>query len=126
MSGLLEGVSMKIPRPTPYRDLDLGRRLRDDGMARALGGADDEYETYKDAYRREFEAAVLRGLPFVSEDITERIGMPPPGKSNAIGALFNACKRTELGRQLEVVGWVQMQRPGAHARLTRQYQRLHS
>lgn len=113
----------RVVKRIPREDVEAGRRLRDAGMAQALSGEDAEYTAYKEAYRAEFDRLARSGRPFFSDDIVREVGMPPAGRSNVIGALFNAALRSSLGRELEIVDWVQMRRPGAHARRTPQYAR---
>lgn len=77
------------------RSVPVGERRKQDGMDRVLFGLSDEY-------RIKF-CAVVEGLPkgheFTVENITEIVGRPPEGKSNAVGALISGCGRRGLIRR---------------------------
>lgn len=78
-------------------DLLVGRKLRDEGMAKAE-------QATREQYRSEFYATVERlaatGEPFTSEDVINLIGLPSgsPGlhRNNAVGALMQGCARRKI------------------------------
>jgi hypothetical protein len=92
-----------------------GVQRRDAGMALAVAHSP---ESYREVYAEEFERVLQRGEPFCSDQIVRVVGISP--NPNAVGGIFNGLLRANKGR-IVTAGTAQMERPGAHARLTRLY-----
>jgi hypothetical protein len=111
------GYTSEHPGCPGARNLEEGKRLRDEGIASVSSNTSEEY-------KREFAALVGAWLTerrdWTSEDVTARIGFPPQTHPSAIGALtrgmavrFGAIKvgRTKAQRaichaaELTIWGW---------------------
>lgn len=106
----------------PVSGLDEGRRLRDEGMDRAIGGGDDAAEVWKRRFREVFRTHLVSGEDFCSDHLIDEIGMPPmrldgSGRPNLVGAIFNGEVR-RAGASIAQDGWAPMTRAKAHARRT--------
>lgn len=76
-------------------------------------------------YRQRF-GEIVKGLPtgykFTVENITQIIGRPPDGKSNAVGPLISGCARKGL---IKRTGFMRKaQRPGMNATELSEWVRL--
>lgn len=91
-------------------DLKAGQRRRDEGMARALERADDDWREALRAVAIEIIEATGR---VCADDVTARIGLPPPPASrNCVGAALRAVAKKQ--------GWLKIgthnsERPERHA-----------
>tara|TARA_R110000764_G_scaffold14411_3_gene41143 strand:- start:222 stop:524 length:303 start_codon:yes stop_codon:yes gene_type:complete len=99
--------------------MSTGAQLRDLGIAQVLKHDDDwaMVSTVKFSFWLEHIAPV----EFCIEDFrtyAESTGMPMPHHPNAWGAISKRFKKL-----IRTVGYTQSQRPSAHSRLTRTYQR---
>jgi hypothetical protein len=102
---------------TGQESLELGRTLRDVGIAQAeeavAGGR------WRPWARVALGTLASTGRPFNAdhlEQMREKDGAPEPESRMAVGGLFNAAARAGV---IERTGqWVQMTSPGAHARMT--------
>lgn len=82
--------------PNKISQLIEGQDLKEQGQAKALAHAADEW---KAAFAAEGERIALLGFSFTSERIVEVVGNPPNGSRNAIGAAMSALvKRLKLKR----------------------------
>ena len=102
---------------TGQETLDLGRALRDVGMAQA---AEHAGPTFREWAAGHILSLALAGDTFTSDDLEHAIEHAPdgvrPDSRNAIGAAFNAARRRG---DIRPVGYVQSERPEAHARVIR-------
>jgi len=89
-------------------DLPEGRRLRDEGMARA-GEAEDRAGRWREAALRWVEV-LAAGEDFTAEDVREAVG--DPVRPNAMGAVFNTARRHGL---IVLVGLTTARRSPRHA-----------
>lgn len=97
------------------RDLDSGRRLRDDGVRQASANTWGPWRVKAEAEVRRLAAT---GKPFSSDDVLEAVGEPPLSSKNATPAVMRtAASRGEIRR----VGSVQSRRPAARARWISQW-----
>lgn len=92
----------------PY-DLAEGERLRDEALAKVQENAELEYRA---AFARIVADFARMGRSFTSEDVTARIGMPPSGSPNAVGALTRAAA---MRHGFVKVGRTKAQRTNQHA-----------
>lgn len=106
-------IRMFEPGAGQGRDLEHGRELRERGMAHT-----EETQAFLNpTWAKRFDAEVVRlaltRIPFTSEDVTSRVGLPPSGSSSAVGARINAAA------QRKVISWTgqmrQAERPNQHA-----------
>ena len=72
----------------------LGLELKEHGMEQARQAYD--VQTWKARFAETVEEIAARGLPFTSEDVLARIGLPREAKmnaNNAVGAMMNAMAK---------------------------------
>lgn len=98
--------------------LEEGERRRDVGMARAWYATPDAWAA---GFERALVALLKSGRTRVtSEDIVQRIGLPP-GHPNAVGAVMRACA---VRHNLRNVGTVKASRVARHAGRITVWERL--
>lgn len=90
--------------------LELGRSLRDEGMAKA---EESTNEWWRSCGLRAIEAAAKTGQVFQAFDLVERYGLEEPANPKAQwGPLLAAARRAGL---IVPAGWGESKRPTAHA-----------
>ncbi len=90
-----------------------GEELKLDGVQRALFNADEEW---RHAGYAAIEFLARSGLPFTSEDVIDRVGMPG-GHPSCLGALFVAASKKNLIRWTGTLR--KNRRPSRHAAVMR-------
>lgn len=98
------------------QQLELGRALRDDGMATADAGQPEDWRAAVD--RRIAELADT-GRPFTADDVSTEVGDSPTGSRGAMGARFHHASRRGVIRR---VGYVPSGRPSVRAHPVGQWQ----
>ena len=92
---------------------EAGRRLREEGMARAGTGVNlVSADAWRSKAREALDVLVANGQPFTADDVVELAGLPP--HPNMLGPVFVACART--GR-IHRVGYQPGGRASAHRRV---------
>jgi hypothetical protein len=100
--------------PTPATLANLGRLLRDQGVARANGSMDRWWRSCATAGLVHLAAL---GRPFTADDLRD-LGVPEPSHPNYVGALFIGASKAGVIRP---VGFAQARRPSRHASWMRQW-----
>lgn len=92
-------------------DLQVGRQLRDEGMARVLDHTPDEW---KNQFEHAIEVLAAKLESFTVVDVRLICG-DPPGHPNAFGAMMGSALKRGLIKQLKDDP-IHSPRPSAHGR----------
>ena len=91
-----------------------GQKLRDEGTQQALDNAPD-------IWRKEMHAAIkkaiLRGIPFTSEDLLAMVKSKPHHPNAVGGFILHAVKQYDL----KTVGYCRSTKPSSRAHVLAQY-----
>lgn len=98
----------------PVTLANLGRLLRDQGVACANGSMDRWWRSTATAGLVHLAAL---GRPFTADDLRD-LGIPEPSHPNYVGALFIGASKAGVIRP---VGFAQARRPSRHASWMRQW-----
>ena len=90
-----------------------GEQLKKKGMEKVFSLTPDRYI---DFFRHQLRVLVLKGVPYTSNDVLEKIGFPEGVSKNSIGALMNKFAKEGL---IEPYGFTKGTRPSQHGHMIR-------